>query len=572
MSHESQTGNPESRPLINVVLCWHMHQPQYQDQFTRNFHLPWTYLHAIKDYVDMAAVVEQVPQSRVVVNFTPVLLDQIDDYIQQFERYFKLGEPFSDSLLKSLSAPAIGPTDSLRMAIVRQCVRANENRLIKRFEPYHELVQLARQAISKPHYLTYLDEQFFFDLLVWYHLVWMGETVRMENETVQRLIRKAHGFTLNDRRELLSVIDMLLRTIVPRYRHLAESGQMELSVTPDKHPILPLMLDFKSALEAMPNAPLPEHKAYPDGEARAREHLQRGIQTFEQHFGFKPVGCWPSEGALSQQTLQLIEQAGFRWTATGGGVLGNSKHANQMPNVCIHHPFAFDNIPLTCFFRDDNLSDLIGFTYSGWNEQDAVNNLLHHIENIQRACNFNHDAIVPIILDGENCWEYYAQNGHTFLKKLYTHLINHPGIRLTTFRDYLKTRPEPTQMKKLVAGSWVYGTFSTWIGDHAKNRAWDLLCQAKQDYDRVMAEGRLTPEVADRAREQLAICEGSDWFWWFGDYNPAESVSDFDLLYRTHLKNLYRFLGEPAPAALEHVISRGGGNPENDGVMRRGQG
>src|SRR5690606_1397231 len=147
---------------------------------------------------------------------------------------------------------------------------------------------------------------------------------------VQRLIRKAHSFTLNDRRELLSVIDMLLRTIVPRYRHLAESGQMELSVTPDKHPILPLMLDFRSALEAMPNAPLPEHAAYPDGEARAREHLQRGINTFAQHFGFKPVGCWPSEGALSQPTLKLIQQAGFKWTATGGGVLGNSKHASQM--------------------------------------------------------------------------------------------------------------------------------------------------------------------------------------------------------------------------------------------------
>ncbi len=562
----------EKSAPVNVVLCWHMHQPQYQDQFTRHFHLPWTYLHAIKDYVDMAAVVEELPQCRAVVNFTPVLLDQLDDYIQQFERYFKLGEPFSDGLLRSLSAPAIGPTDSLRHAIVKQCVRANENRLIRRFEPYHDLVQLARQALAKPAYLSYLDEQFFFDLLVWYHLVWMGETVREKNETVQRLIRKARGYTLSDRRELLSVIDMLMRTIVPRYRHLAASGQMELSVTPDKHPILPLLLDFRSAREAMPDAPLPDHSHYPDGLARAQEHLQQGITSFERHFGFKPVGCWPSEGALSQDTLQLLQQAGFQWTATGGGVLGNSRHANGVGDICIHHPFQFDSIPLTCFFRDDNLSDLIGFTYSGWNEQDAVNNLLHHIQNIRTACNANPDTIVPIILDGENCWEYYAANGYPFLKALYSKLIEHPDIRLTTFRDYLKTKPVPTAMKKLVAGSWVYGTFSTWIGDHAKNRAWDLLCQAKQDFDRVMAQGRLAPEVAERAREQLAICEGSDWFWWFGDYNPAESVSDFDLLYRSHLKNLYRFLGEPAPATLDHVISRGGGTPENDGVMRRGQG
>jgi len=562
----------DGKPKVNVVLCWHMHQPQYQNQFTRSFHLPWTYLHAIKDYADMAAVVEQVPQSRVVVNFTPVLLDQLDDYIQQFERYFHQGEPFNDRLLATLAAATIGPTDSLRLFIVKQCVRANEKRLIQRFAPFHDLVQLARQAIDKPAYLDYLDEQFFFDLLVWYHLVWMGETVRMENETIQRLIRKEKAYSRKDRRELLGVIDSLLRSVVPRYRHLAESGQMELSVTPDKHPILPLLLDFNSTHQAMPGAPLPHHSHYPGGKERAIEHLQKGLQIFEHHFGFKPVGCWPSEGALSEATLDLLAEVPFQWAATGGGVLGNSKHASKLQDLCIHHGFQVRKNAVTCFFRDDNLSDLIGFTYSGWNEVDAVNNLLHHIENIRSACNFQTDTIVPIILDGENCWEYYPDNGYPFLKQLYSKLVEHPDINLTTFRDYIKAHKERTTLPKLIAGSWVYGTFSTWIGDPAKNLAWDLLCQAKLDYDRVMASGKLAPEIAKRATEQLAICEGSDWFWWFGDYNPAESVSDFDQLYRTHLKNLYRFLDEPAPANLEHIISQGGGTAENDGVMRRGQG
>lgn len=567
MSHEQV-----SKPQVNVVLCWHMHQPQYQDQFTRHVHLPWTYLHAIKGYADMAAVVEQIPQSKVVVNFTPVLLDQIDDYIQQFDRYFNRGEPFNDQLLASLAMATVGPTESLRLFIAKQCIRANEKRLIERFSPYHDLVQLARQALNKPGYLAYLDEQFFFDLLVWYHLAWMGETVRDDNETVQRLIRKARGFTSKDRRELLGVIDTLLRSVVPRYRHLAESGQMEISVTPDKHPIIPLMLDFKSTLEAMPNAPLPQRDRYPGGKERAMDHFNQGIRTFERHFGFKPVGCWPSEGALSERTMELLAQVPFQWTATGGGVLSNTRRASNLEHLCIHHGFQIRENPLTCFFRDDNLSDLIGFTYSGWNETDAVNNLIHHIENIREACNYQEDTIVPIILDGENCWEYYANNGYHFLKELYSRLVEHPGINLTTFRDYIKKHKTRTKLPTLVAGSWVYGTFSTWIGDPAKNRAWDLLCQAKDDYDRVIASGKLAPEIAQRAEEQLAICEGSDWFWWFGDYNPAESVSDFDQLYRTHLKNLYRFLDEPTPSALDHVISRGGGSPENDGVMRRGQG
>ena len=572
MSRDHGTEKKQRQFPVNVVLCWHMHQPQYQDQFNRQFHLPWTYLHAIKDYVDMAAVVEELPQCRVVVNFTPVLLDQLDDYIHQFDHFFQQGEPFGDALLQALASPTIGCGEAHRLALVKQCVRANENRLINRFAPFQELVLLARQALAKPAYLAYLDEQFFFDLLVWYHLVWMGETVREHNETVQRLLSKARGFTLPDRRDLLAVIDQLLRTIVPRYRHLAESGQMELSVTPDKHPILPLLLDFQCAHEAMPQAPLPQFTRYPGGHERAHDHLQRGIALFERHFGFRPVGCWPSEGALSQETLLLLQDAQFRWTASGGGVLGNSRHASSKSDVCIHHPFRFDACDITCFFRDDNLSDLIGFTYSGWNEADAVNNLLHHIRNIRAACGYAEHTIVPIILDGENCWEHYAANGYPFLKTLYSRLIEDPDIHLTTFRDYLKIRPAPNHLKKLVAGSWVYGTLSTWIGDPGKNRAWDLLCQAKLDFDRVMGTNTLAPELKERAREQLAICEGSDWFWWFGDYNPAESVADFDQLYRCHLKNLYRFLGEPAPPALDEIISQGSGAPENDGVMRRGQG
>ncbi len=562
----------DDHPPINVVLCWHMHQPQYQDQFTRQVRLPWTYLHAIKDYADMAAVVEQVPRSKVVVNFTPVLLDQLDDYIQQFDRFFNHGESFTDPLLATLAQTTIGPTESLRHFIVKQCVRANEQRLVNRFAPYRDLVQLARQALEKSGYLAYLDEQFFFDLLVWYHLVWMGETVRHENASVQRLIRKARGFNAQDRRELLAVIDQLMRNVVPRYRHLAESGQMELSVTPDKHPIIPLLLDFNSTLEAMPDAPLPHRLHYPGGRERAFEHVEQGLASFERHFGFRPVGCWPSEGAVSEATFELLAEAGFQWAASGGGVLANSIKASHLKHVCIHHGFQLRDVPLAGFFRDDNLSDLIGFTYSGWNENDAVNNMVHHIENIRAACKYRPDTIVPIILDGENCWEYYPHNGYFFLKQLYSKLVDHPHINLTTFRDYLKTHQQQTRLNTLVAGSWVYGTFSTWIGDPAKNLAWDLLCQAKDDFDRVIASGKLAPEIEQRAREQMAICEGSDWFWWFGDYNPAEAVSDFDQLYRAHLKNLYRFLDEPAPEALEQVISRGGGSAENDGVMRRGQG
>jgi alpha-amylase/alpha-mannosidase (GH57 family) len=123
----------------------------------------------------------------------------------------------------------------------------------------------------------------------------------------------------------------------------------------------------------------------------------------------------------------------------------------------------------------------------------------------------------------------------------------------------------------IAAGSWVYGTFSTWIGSTEKNNAWDLLCKAKKAYDQVVHSSTLSPDELTACERQLSICEGSDWFWWFGDYNSSVSVQSFDRLYRRNLSNLYRLLKLEAPASLGVAISSGGGDPAVGGTMRRGQ-
>jgi alpha-amylase/alpha-mannosidase (GH57 family) len=116
----------------------------------------------------------------------------------------------------------------------------------------------------------------------------------------------------------------------------------------------------------------------------------------------------------------------------------------------------------------------------------------------------------------------------------------------------------------------VYGTLSTWIGDPAKNRAWDLLCAAKSSFDMVIGSGRLTPDEEAHAQAHLSNCEGSDWFWWFGDYNPEVSVSSFDQLFRGNLAILYQLLKLPVPEELSHPICRGShGAVEAGGIMRR---
>ncbi|MGE0081009.1 MAG: glycoside hydrolase [Thiohalomonadaceae bacterium] len=556
---------------LPVILCWHMHQPYYQDREGGYYQLPWTYLHAIKDYVDMAAIIEEVPDARAVVNFAPILLEQIDDYARQVRGFLNEGTVIRDHMLAALVMPAL-PTDPERRAtLMKSCLRANRKRLIERFPNYRVLAELADCIGDHIQAVLYFDEQFLVDLVVWYHLAWLGETVRKDSR-VQALIAKGQAYTQHDRRLLLEVIGELLEGVLPRYRRLAEAGRIELSVTPYAHPILPLLIDIQSAREAMPEVTLPLISEYPGGTERARWHVEEGLRVFESYFGFRPKGCWPAEGSVSTPALKLLGEAGFAWAATGGGVLRNSLHKSGLDGQqCIHRAYRATGTGIECFFRDDGLSDLIGFTYADWHADDAVSNLVHHLENIAGACADQQGRVVSIILDGENAWEYYPQNGYHFLTALYRRLASHPKLRLTTFSDFLASQPPVTELPTLVAGSWVYGTFSTWIGDCDKNRGWDLLGEVKRAFDEAVASGSLTGERLARAERHLAICEGSDWFWWFGDYNPSESVRDFERLYRMHLADLYRLLGRESPDSLTRPISQGGGRPQMGGVMRRGQ-
>ncbi len=557
---------------IKLVLCWHMHQPYYIDTSCDEYILPWTYLHAIKDYADMASHLEAVPKARAVVNFAPILLEQIDDYAKQLRNWGLVGSKFRDPLLAVLAAENISLSlKETAYPLIKNCLKANEERLINRFPQFMKLAALAKYYVAHDDLRLYVGEQFLCDLVMWYHLAWMGESVRREHEVIQALMEKEQNFSIADRHRLLGVIADLLEGIIPRYRKMAERGQVELAFSPYAHPIIQLMLDLQAAKQATPDMPLPESEKYPGGEARAKWHFQHGMDVFESYFGFKPTGCWPSEGGVSDGTIALCEEMGVRWLASGESVLRNSVAKLDDEKIgCIHHPYQLENIPVSCFFRDDGLSDLIGFNYSTWHADDAVNNLVHHVENIQAACSDKDSAVVSIILDGENAWEYYPENAYYFLSALYKTLSQHEHIELTTFSACVDEKLQAYKLPHVVAGSWVYGTFSTWIGDKEKNHGWDLLCAAKRMYDDVIASNDFDEKTLKKINRQLAICEGSDWFWWFGDYNPSDSVKDFDDLYRKHLRRLYSMLKQPIPDALNHAISQGGGDPAAGGVMRPG--
>jgi alpha-amylase/alpha-mannosidase (GH57 family) len=558
---------------LDLVLMWHMHQPDYRDYLTGEFTQPWVYLHALKDYSDMAAHLERHREVRAVVNLVPVLLDQIEEYARQFAA----GE-VNDPLLRLLAREESTPLSAEeRELVIDRCFHANQEKMIAPYPAFQRLqdmfTALERQASEA---LLYLSDRYFYDLLVWYHLAWSGETVRRNSDLLIRLMSQGIGFSHADRKELHRLIGSVVAAVIPRYAALAQAGRIELTTTPHFHPLAPLMLEFSSAREARPTAPLPTAKHYPGGEERVRFHIESAMTSHARRFGAKPKGIWPAEGAVSSAMIRALGEAGALWTASSEGVLANSLSSGAEPpsdkERWLYRPHVLRGGGPWLFFRDDRISDLIGFEYAKWHSRDAALNFMAELDAIaeQAGRSGAPTPLLSVILDGENCWEYYPYNGFYFLEALYAALETSESIRTNTFASIIESGShQPAPLDRLVAGSWVHGDFSTWIGSAEKNQAWDLLVEAKQAYNLVVESGRLNEEEIAAAALQLASCESSDWFWWLGDYNPAEAVASFDKLYRANLGRLYLLLKLPEPTSLEKPLCTGGGTPEAGGAMRR---
>jgi hypothetical protein len=164
--------------------------------------------------------------------------------------------------------------------------------------------------------------------------------------------------------------------------------------------------------------------------------------------------------------------------------------------------------------------------------------------------------LVPIILDGENCWEFYPDGGVKFLRHLYRQSVNHPQVRPMRIGDHLESYPATDRIAKLFAGSWISHNFAIWIGHEEDRAAWDLLHPTREFLKIATAAGKHPQEVIDRAWSELMIAEGSDWYWWFGGEFSSAQDELFDLLFRRHLQNVYTLLGESPPPTLARAIKR----------------
>jgi alpha-amylase/alpha-mannosidase (GH57 family) len=543
-----------AKHVLHLVLLWHMHQPDYRDLATGEVLEPWTYLHALKDYTDMAAHLERHPRVRVVVNFTPVLLDQLESLAAELA-----ASTPSEPLARLLLVPdlASAPMADKRWLLERG-FRCHFPTMLTPFPAYVALRRIRESfGTNLDEAARYLGAQYFADLITWHHLAWTGETIRREFTVVRDLMAKGAQFTFADRRALYGVITAAVQGIVPRYRRLAERGQIELSTTPYAHPLAPLLFEFGAARETLDDAPLPDAPAYPDGARRASVHIGKALVRHAHHFGQRPGGMWPAEGALSDATLGALQAAGVRWTMSGEAVLANSLRINGHPPVAresrLSRAYRFDAAPeLAVFFRDDELSDLIGFDYAHWHGREAASDFIARLERRREAiAATDGQALAVVALDGENAWEHYPYNGYYFFEELYGMLATHPSIRTTTASDYLDdSASAPQPLRHLVAGSWVHGTLSTWIGDPAKNAAWDRLCRAKRVHDECAATADWDEPTRRRVEAQLLLAESSDWFWWLGEGEDGQGTRAFDDLGRRNLANLYRLMGREPPGDL----------------------
>jgi alpha-amylase/alpha-mannosidase (GH57 family) len=524
---------------IKLAILWHQHQPYYKAG--GKFHLPWVRLHTTKDYAEMAEHIANFPNIHVTINLVPSLADQIESYIDGGE----------DDVLTLSRKPTSELSSDEKIFLLENCFHANPERMIRRSLRYQELR-------DKQEQFTDVDYR---DLVVHYALAWLGEFER-KKEFYQHYINKDRSYTEEEKNILFAGLHTLFQYTLDTHRRLATSGQVELSTTPFYHPILPLLCDTNSAHEAMPELTLPDKKF--TAPAHAAEQIRRGLNFMEKRFGNCPCGMWPPEGSISNAALALMVQEGVRWTASDEEVLMKSLPDYEYEELEKYFPrkYSHGGSEITIFFRDHNLSDKIGFDYQLWDAEDAANDMLESIREIRQSIleRYGEEALakacISIILDGENCWEYYDANGYHFLQVLYKTLSEAGDIQTVTFTEAIQSigseniRP----IKNMTAGSWINGNFKIWIGNEEKNRAWELLVGAVKVYDSLESDDASFVYTKELAFEELLKAEGSDWFWWYGDDNHTQQKGIFDMLFRTYLTNFYMILGSRVPEALSFPI------------------
>lgn len=553
------TAPPES-DILYVNLTWHQHQPLYYKNEDGVYTRPWVRVHATKDYYDMAAIVKDYPNVHLTYNLTPVLMKQLNDFVDNGAKdvYWVLAEK-----------PAIELSIEEKQFILTRFYDANWTNIIGRFPRYQELLDLrgGTDDVSIKSAIEKFSEQDFRDLQIWFNLAWFDPTW-LEQEPLKALVDKGKGFSEEDKVILFDQVRFVMAQVIPVHKELQDAGQIQVITTPYAHPILPLIYNSDEAAVGNASAELPERFSWPND---AIVHLSKSVEMYTELFGKAPVGLWPGEGAVSQDIVPLVAKAGYQFMQTGEPVLAQSlgigsftrdtKETVQEADE-LYRPYYVttekgDQIAL--FFRDQIISDKVGFTYSQTPGEEAASDLMQRLENIRTQLkdqNAEGPHIVSIILDGENAWEYYPNDGVEFLNALYQKLNDSTTIKTVTPSEYLSLYPEQRELEELFSGAWFSPNYDTWIGETEETMAWNYLGKVREylsKYD-VTHKREATAEAIATAQDYMYLAEGSDWFWWYGADQDSGVDEYFDIGFRALLAKVYESLGDPVPTFVNVPI------------------
>src|SRR6185437_1304772 len=423
-------------PRIKLCFLWHMHQPLYKDLASGEYKLPWARLHALKDYYGMVKILDDFPEIHQTFNLVPSLLLQIEDYASG-----KAADPFLRLALKK--AEDLEPDE--KEFILRYFFQANPEHAIGRYPRYAELFRIMQQCdMNTQCGAGSFDTQMIRDVQVLSQIAWFDEEFLRNDPEIRELLARGREFRVEDQILAGSKQLQALANVIPAYGDFYRTGQIELSTSAFYHPILPLLCDSNVANVSHPYVPLPPQFSYPGD---AEEQLRRARAYFQDKFGMEPAGLWPSEGSVSDQTLELAAKLGFQWTASDDAVLAKTLgQAVSVENTYRPYIWRRGGRELKVVFRDHRLSDLIGFVYSRMEAREAVEHFMNELrKNCAPILKSGRDAVVPIILDGENAWESYSDNGRAFLRELYGQISEHSQMQAMTISEALKTM-EPREL------------------------------------------------------------------------------------------------------------------------------
>jgi len=553
---------------LRVCFLWHMHQPYYKDPETGSYILPWVRLHAIKDYAALPLIFRAHPGVRHTVNLVPSLLVQVRDYV----------ENGAEDVFLSLSRKnALDLTKDENEFLLRNFFSAYAPTMILPQPRYADLFrghEAALRALGRKNGgAGGYGASEYTDLATLFNLTWFHPLFREENPELSRLWRKGSGFTEREKHYVLDYQLEVMGRVIDEYRKLSMEDRGELSSSPMYHPILPLLIDNRSALDARPGAALPGLPfSWPED---ARIQLERGRGVFHDLFGADPGGLWPSEGSISPAALEMAAGTGFRWAATDEILLARAfgKSVRRDPEGIpiesdwFYRPYAAvtQNGSIPVFFRDHRLSDLIGFEYCRWDAHHAANNFVYNIKKIYNRLSAEtsgiseNEYVIPVILDGENAWEYFHDSGVMFLNVLLNKLEQlSPDIEFTTLSDALADVGEIRELPEIPTGSWIDGTFNIWIGHPEDHASWEMLSRARTLLESksmlFKKEGKEEPPDLQKARDYLLVAEGSDWCWWYGDDHYTPHGPEFDRLFRHNIKAAYKAMGVISPDSIDIPI------------------